>query len=336
MISGHGEIMNSSPGKMMKILLADDEPIARTMLEHWINGWGYEPICVRDGREALTALEQDPEIRMAVLDWVMPEMDGIDICQKLREQAREPYVYVILLTARDDKKDLVRGLDSGADDYLVKPCNPIELRVRLRAGRRVVELQQQLIDAREELRIKAMRDPLTGVLNRGAIMDYARRELSRGERTRQPLSVVMVDLDRFKGINDRHGHAVGDAVLVTASERLGTAIRNYDSLGRLGGEEFLMVLPECDLEASHVVAERVRALLAGTPVVSENVELPVTASFGVASTIQCPTARLEQLVRAADLAMYRAKCAGRNRVVVAEQADWRAVTSPTPSSVPAA
>lgn len=323
-------------GKTMKILLADDEPIARTMLEHWITGWGYEPVCVRDGREALAALEGDPEIRMAVLDWVMPEMDGVDICRKLREHAREPYVYVILLTARDHKKDLVHGLDSGADDYLVKPCNPIELRVRLRAGRRVVELQQQLIDAREELRVKAMRDALTGVLNRGAILDYAKRELSRGQRMQQPLSVVMADLDRFKRINDKYGHAVGDAVLVAASERMGAAIRNYDSLGRLGGEEFLLVLPECGVEASQQVAERVRSLLIDSPVASDAGDLPVTASFGVASTDQCPDARLERVVRAADLAMYRAKCDGRNRVVVAEDTDWRVVTSPATRSVPAA
>lgn len=320
----------------MKILLADDEPIARTMLEHWINGWGYEPICVRDGREALSALENDPEIRMAVLDWVMPEMDGVDICRKLRERAREPYVYVILLTARDHKKDLVQGLDSGADDYLVKPCNPIELRVRLRAGRRVVELQQQLIDAREELRVKAMRDALTGVLNRGAIMDYATRELARAERMQEPLSVVMTDLDHFKHINDQHGHAMGDAVLVAASERMGAAIRNYDSLGRVGGEEFLLVLPQCDLEASKLVAERVRAQLVGSPVVSDSLEVALTASFGVASTAQCPDARLEQLVRAADLAMYRAKCGGRDRVVLAEDADWKTVSAPATSSVPAA
>ena len=325
-----------TPGKTMKILLADDEPIARTMLEHWIRGWGYEPVSVKDGQEALEALETDPEIRMAILDWVMPEVDGVDICRRLREVSKEPYVYVILLTARDDKKDLVEGLDSGADDYLVKPCNPVELRVRLRAGRRVVELQQQLIHAREELRVKAMRDALTGVLNRGAILDYAKRELSRGQRRKEPLSVVMVDLDRFKHVNDKHGHAVGDAVLIAVCERMGATIRNYDSLGRLGGEEFVIVLPQCDVASARAVAERVRSLLSDSPVKSEAGDLSMTASFGVACTAQRPDARVEHLLRAADIAMYRAKCGGRDRVVVAEDVDWRVVSPPATNSVPAA
>jgi len=154
----------------MKILLADDEPIARTMLEHWLTGWGYEVITVRDGEAALNALAADPTLRLAVIDWVMPKVDGIEVCRKIRSGPPEPYVYVVLLTAKDDKSDIIEGLDAGADDYLVKPCNPLELKVRLRAGKRVIELQEQLVSARESLRFEAMHDSLTQLLNRGATL----------------------------------------------------------------------------------------------------------------------------------------------------------------------
>ena len=142
----------------MKILLADDEPIARTMVEHWLAGWGYETVCVRDGRAALEALRSDPEIHIALLDWVMSEMDGVDVCKKLREEDRQLPVHVIMLMARDDKKELTRALDSGADDFLLKPCNPLELRVRVQAGCRLVELRQELDQARKQLRALAARD----------------------------------------------------------------------------------------------------------------------------------------------------------------------------------
>ena len=155
----------------MKILLADDEPIARTMLEHWLTGWGYEVVTVRDGEAALNALAADPTLRLAIIDWVMPKVDGIEVCRQIRSGPPEPYVYVVLLTAKDDKSDIIEGLDAGADDYLVKPCNPLELKVRLRAGKRVIELQEQLVAARESLRFEAMHDSLTQLLNRGATLE---------------------------------------------------------------------------------------------------------------------------------------------------------------------
>ncbi|HMJ10563.1 MAG TPA: diguanylate cyclase, partial [Polyangiaceae bacterium] len=230
-----------APGNGMKILLADDEPIARTLLEHWLTGWGYQVTLARDGEAAWNALKTDPELRLAIVDWVMPKMDGTDVCRALRKGSQEPYVYVVLLTARDRKDDIVRGLDAGADDYLVKPCNPLELEVRLRAGRRVIELQEQLVRAREALRFEAMHDALTGLLNRRALLSLLDNERSRSSRTGNALSVIMGDLDRFKSINDSFGHATGDAVLREAGKRMKTSVRAYDSVGRIGGEEFMLI-----------------------------------------------------------------------------------------------
>jgi diguanylate cyclase (GGDEF)-like protein len=306
----------------MKILLADDEPIARTMLEHWLSGWGYTVVPVKDGEAALEALKADPEIRLAVVDWVMPKVDGLGVCRAIRSGPNEPYIYVLLLTARDNKADIVEGLDAGADDYLVKPCNPLELKVRLRAGRRVVELQEQLVSARESLRYEAMHDALTTLLNRRAVLDQLDRELLRSARRGAPVAVMMGDLDHFKLVNDGYGHAAGDAVLRETARRMKACVRAYDSLGRVGGEEFLAVLPECSASVAYSVAERLGNVLSQAPVVTPAGQVPVTISVGVASTEQFPGASAEELVRAADLALYRAKHSGRARACLAQGQDF--------------
>ena len=308
----------------MKILLADDEPIARTMLEHWLTGWGYEVITVRDGEAALNALAADPTLRLAIVDWVMPKVDGIEVCRHIRSGAPEPYVYVVLLTAKDDKADIIQGLDAGADDYLVKPCNPLELKVRLRAGKRVIELQEQLVSARETLRIEAMHDSLTMLLNRGATLEQLDRELLRAARRMTPVTVFMADLDHFKAINDTFGHATGDIVLREAARRLKIGVRAYDSVGRLGGEEFIAVLPECEAKVGHQVAQRLCRLVSEEPVVTPGGKVPVTVSIGVASSDQFAGATAEALLRAADSALYQAKHSGRARAILATGSDWQA------------
>ena len=306
----------------MKILLADDEPIARTMLEHWLSGWGYTVVPVKDGEAALEALKSDPEIRLAVVDWVMPKVDGLGVCRAIRNGPNEPYIYVLLLTARDNKSDIVEGLDAGADDYLVKPCNPLELRVRLRAGKRVVELQEQLVSARESLRYEAMHDALTTLLNRRAVLEQLDKELLRSARRGAPVAVLMGDLDHFKQVNDTYGHAAGDAVLRETARRMKACVRAYDSIGRLGGEEFLTVLPECSSAIAYTVAERIGNVLAQTPIITPAGHIPVTTSVGVASTDQHVGATAEQLVRAADVALYRAKHLGRARACLAQPQDF--------------
>jgi diguanylate cyclase (GGDEF)-like protein len=314
----------------MKILLADDERIARTMLERSLRGWGYEVVSVTDGEAALAALRGDPDLRLGILDWVMPKVDGLEVCRAIRADGSEPYRYLMLLTARDDKAHIVEGLEAGADDYLTKPCDPVELKVRLRAGRRVVELQSELIRAREALRFEATHDSLTGLMNRAALLPQLERELSRSRRSSGHVAVIMGDIDHFKRVNDTHGHFIGDIVLREVAQRLARSIRTYDTVGRLGGEEFLVVLPDCDAGTGTVVAERLRLAVASKAVRGDDLEIPVTMSFGVASTDLNESASAADLIRAADAALYRAKFAGRDRVVRAERSDWRA--SPLPES----
>jgi two-component system, cell cycle response regulator len=322
----------------MKILLADDEPIARTMLEHWLAGWGYEVTLARDGESALQALKDDNELRLLVVDWVMPKKDGIEVCKAIRSGPQEPYVYIVLLTAKDDKSDIIAGLDAGADDYLVKPCNPLELKVRLRAGRRVIELQEQLVKARESLRFEAMHDSLTGLLNRGAVLEQLTKELVRASRRGAPVSVLMGDLDHFKTINDTHGHVAGDAVLRETARRLKAGVRAYDSVGRLGGEEFIAVLPECDAKTGLSVAQRLCRSLSDTPTQFAGTPITHSISIGVASTDQFGSSNAAELIRAADAALYRAKHAGRSRALLAIEREFDAVkevSQTLPASIPA-
>jgi two-component system cell cycle response regulator len=305
------------------------------MLEHWLAGWGYEVSLARDGESALQALKDDPELRLLVVDWVMPKKDGIEVCKAIRSGPQEPYVYIVLLTAKDDKSDIIAGLDAGADDYLVKPCNPLELKVRLRAGRRVIELQEQLVKARESLRFEAMHDSLTGLLNRGAVLEQLNKELVRASRRGAPVAVLMGDLDHFKNINDNHGHAAGDAVLREASRRLKAGVRAYDSVGRLGGEEFIAVLPECDAKTGLSVASRLCRSLADTPTQYGGAAIGHTISIGVAATDQFGSAHGDELIRAADAALYRAKHAGRGRALLAIEKEFEAVKE-VKATIPAA
>src|ERR1035438_7259984 len=208
----------------MKVLAAEDNPIFQSMLSNMLTKWGYQPVIAHDGNEAWDALQQPDGPQLAILDWMMPGLNGVDICRGVRAAAREPYVCILLLTARTDSQDLVEGMEAGADDYLTKPFQAHELRVRLRAGRRILDLQQQLMEAREALRVQATHDALTGLLNHGAILETLRKELARASRERQPVALLMADLDRFKSVNDTYGHQGGDAVLHEAARRMKSAI----------------------------------------------------------------------------------------------------------------
>jgi len=243
----------------MRVLIADDSAVSRHLLEGTLRRWKYEVSVACDGSEAWAMLEQPDAPALAILDWMMPGLTGLDICRLVRKQNREPYTYILLLTSKSLKEDVVEGLEAGADDYVTKPFDQNELNVRLRAGRRIVELQAELLKAREELREQATHDSLTRIWNRPAILEILRREMGRASREAVPLSVVMVDLDHFKVINDTHGHVAGDAVLREAVRRMHASMRSYDAAGRYGGEEFLIVLPRCDRDSSCKQAERLRA-----------------------------------------------------------------------------
>lgn len=304
----------------MRILIADDDAVSRRILEARLTQWGYQVQASADGVEALAALRRPEAPRLAILDWVMPGLNGLQVCRELRASSSDDYVYILLLTAKDRKEDLLLALESGADDYLIKPFDPAELKARLRTGQRILDLQADLIAAREALRLRATRDSLTGLWNRGATLDIVARELARAQREGQPFSLGLADIDHFKAINDGFGHGAGDAVLREVSRRLQQAMRSYDSIGRYGGEEFLIVLPGCDPAAVPAVAERLRACVGDDPIPLAERHLPVTISLGVASLLPGVTrgpADQDALIRAADGALYRAKQAGRNRVAAA-------------------
>jgi diguanylate cyclase (GGDEF)-like protein len=290
----------------MRVLAAEDNPVFQSMLRTLLRKWGYEAIIAHDGDEAWRILEAPDPPRLAVLDWMMPGMDGVQVCQRLRTTRRDTYTYVLLLTARTESEDLVAGMDAGADDYLTKPFNAQELRVRLRAGRRILDLQ-------DALRRQASHDGLTGLLNRNSVLAKLHDEIARRQRESRPLSLLMIDLDRFKSINDTYGHQAGDAVLRQSAARMTAAARRYDAIGRYGGEEFLVVLPGCDLAAAVSQAERLREAIASTPMVLPERELAVTCSIGVACASGLGA---EELIRHADQALYEAKANGRNRVEI--------------------
>jgi len=298
----------------MNVLIADDDPVSRRLLQTSLTQAGYLASIASDGAEALRLLQQQDGPRLAVLDWMMPEIDGVDVCRIVRKAAREPYVYIILLTTRGHQTEIVEGLEAGADDYITKPYNPMELKARLRAGKRIVELQEQLVVARECLRAQAMHDSLTGLYNRMAILEMLDKELSRFVRDGTPVSVTMVDLDHFKRINDTQGHPAGDYVLREVARRMRSVIRTYDAIARYGGEEFLIVSPGSNLAGAEKQAERVRQCINAEPICMGDSVIPVTVSLGVAQASQ-ELRRADELLRAADEALYAAKRDGRNRIV---------------------
>ena len=298
----------------MRILVADDDPLTLHMVVYRMRQWGHEVVTCSDGEEAWKILESDQLPQVAILDWMMPKLDGVQVCQKIRARSSDPYVYVILLTGRDDTQDLIAGLEAGADDYLCKPFHLGELEARLRSGKRIVDLQAELIDARESLRIQAMQDPLTKALNHGAIMDYLHRELARAKRDKLALSVIMADLDEFKRVNDSFGHLAGDYVLVEATKRFRDCLRPYDAIGRYGGEEFLIVLPGSDAETAMKQAERIQSSLSNDPILVSDSTIPVTVSQGVTTWEGSYADDVRAIVGAADNALYLVKSSGRDGI----------------------
>lgn len=297
----------------MKVLIADDSATSRILLGRALQRWGYEVVVAENGAEALDILSQPDSPSMAILDWVMPHLTGPEVCKRIRETHREPYTYILLLTSKNTKHETVEGLDAGADDYIVKPFDEHELQVRLRAGKRIIDLQLDLLVAREKLREQASTDLLTMLPNRAAIFKTLEVELVRCHREHQHVGVILLDIDHFKKVNDTYGHFAGDAVLRETAHRLKHNVRPYDQVGRYGGEEFLVVMPNCDLEQATAQAERLRARLCTTTMMIEGTEMRISASFGV--TISDGSERAPDLyVRVADEALYQAKASGRNCV----------------------
>ena len=299
----------------LRVLAAEDNPLFQSVLRNMLTKWGYEATVAHNGKEAWQALQSPDAPRLAILDWMMPGMDGVEVCRRVRAEIREPYIYILLLTARTEAQDLVDGMEAGADDYLTKPFNAHELRVRLRAGRRIIDLQEQLLLTQAALREQATHDSLTGLRNRLSILETLQIELARAAREVQPIAALMVDLDRFKDVNDTYGHLAGDMVLREAARRMKAAVRCYDAVGRYGGEEFLIVLPGSEGPAARSQAERIRDAIGSEPFPIPNASpIRVTCSIGVSGSRPPGQLDTDSLVREADQALYQAKNTGRDRV----------------------
>lgn len=296
----------------MRILIADDESVSRMLLQRTLERLGHEVVAVSDGTAAIAALLAPDSPRLAILDWMMPGADGLTVCREVRQRA-ESYLYLILLTSRESADDMVTGLDAGADDFLRKPFNQSEMRARLRSGIRVLDLQAGLLAAQEALRQYATLDHLTGLWNRRMILEQLDREVNRVKRDKRTLTIAMLDIDKFKDVNDRYGHATGDAVLRNVAAAIRTQLRDYDFVGRYGGEEFILLLPGCEASDGWVIANRVRTKISSEPVRHGEFVIPVTVSLGVVST-ESVGVNASDLIEAADAAVYRAKANGRDRV----------------------
>jgi len=303
----------------MRVLVVEDSAVYQRLIGDCLKEWGFSVTLAKDGLEAWKLLQRADAPKLVLLDWVLPGLDGLEICRRLRQPGNN-YSYVILLTGKNQRKDMLEAMQAGTDDYLAKPFDEMELRARLMVGKRILDLHEELCAARESMRYAATHDTLTGVMNRGETTDFLRRELARAQRDQKPVGVILADLDLFKSVNDTLGHLFGDEVLKETTRRFRSNLRVYDGVGRYGGEEFLLVLPGCDLPNTLIRADQLRNCIADKPVVSARGSRRVTVSMGVAVSTDHAEADVEALVHQADMGLYAAKRNGRNRVEHVEHA----------------
>lgn len=301
----------------MRILIAEDDITSKTILTAILSKWCYDPLPVCDGKAAWEEMQKHDAPKLAILDWIMPGLDGIEVCRRIRNMETTDPPYIIILTSKDKKSDIVKGLEAGGNDYISKPYDNAELHARIKVGKRMIELQSSLNQAKETMAYQAMHDPLTGILNRRAILNAVEKEISRIKRSSGNLSIGMLDIDHFKQVNDTHGHQAGDDVLCGVVRCLQKSLRDYDQVGRYGGEEFLVVAPGSTGCPDESLYQRLRTCVADHPITTRNCNISVSVSIGVAGARGGDT--VNTLLAAADTALYEAKNNGRNRVVYTEQ-----------------
>jgi two-component system cell cycle response regulator len=300
----------------VKVLVADDSPVYRKLVEQSLSQEHYTVLLAKNGRQAMELFTKH-EPALVITDWSMPDISGIELCQHIRRNDQQFYAYVILVTGNTDKKEVIQGLAAGADDYLTKPFHPGELQARVRVGRRIVDLHREVQDKNRQLEEMALSDPLTGLPNRRAIDFWASRQLSAAVRHDFPIWAVMADLDHFKSINDTHGHDAGDIVLKTFADILKANTRSSNICGRLGGEEFLVVITHVEKKNVAIAIERIRRQFSAQRFTVARHTFGATASFGIAGIRVTAGSDFSDLVTRADAALYSAKRQGRNRVAFA-------------------
>jgi len=300
----------------MKVLIAEDDMTSRMILGSVLKKWGFIPVLASDGKEAWDIMQLKDAPKLAILDWQMPEMSGVDVCQKIRELNISDPPYLIVLTSRDEKKDIVKALDAGANDFISKPYDNEELLARINVGKRMVQLQSELGDAYRALKHESMHDPLTSINNRRAIMELLGKEMARAKREKTNLYIGMCDIDHFKRVNDTYGHQTGDEVLIAFTRLVMDQLRLNDHIGRYGGEEFLIVAPGSKESKQDTMFERICEHVGNTKIATEKENILITVSIGVARYTGAENP--DTLLAAADTALYNAKETGRDRVVHAE------------------
>ncbi len=308
-------MMHKERDTEMRILIAEDDRTSRDILTAVLRKWGHAPVAVDNGNEAWQVMQDKDAPELAILDWEMPGMDGLEVCRKIRSKMTSNPPYLIILTARGDTGDIVKGLDAGANDYISKPYKNDELQARLRVGQRMMELQNELLATKDALAHEAMYDALTGALNRRAILSGLEKEIKRAGRRNTTLTIGLSDIDHFKQVNDTFGHQTGDDVLQGLVEKMQYNLREYDLVGRYGGEEFLIVAPDSGWSMSKIY-ERLKTCIADSPIITRSGKIDITLSIGVAVTGADDT--VDGLLAAADAALYTAKREGRNKVAYAE------------------
>ncbi|MFW6140651.1 MAG: diguanylate cyclase [Acidobacteriota bacterium] len=305
----------------MNVLIAEDDFLSCRALEEFLKKWGYETTVTHNGKQAWESfkeniqnirLHENRALRIAILDWRMPGIDGIELCKKIRQLARDrdnTYIYIILLTGKDRQEEIIKGLSAGADDYITKPFDFMELRVRLKNAERIILSQ-------DRERKRATTDNLTQLWSRNKILEFLNEETEREGRYGEITGVIMADIDYFKNTNDTHGHLVGDQVLKEVSQRLKNSMRRYDKIGRYGGDEFIAVFPRCGSKQITSVAERLRLSVNRKDINTSAGPLKITISIGATCSENHPSISSEELIKTSDKALIEAKKKGRNNSLI--------------------
>jgi len=302
------------------IAIVDDDAAIRRLVRLFLKREGYDVLEYTTGEEARTALMTEPW-DLVILDRKLPDMDGVELARDLRSRSDFRTRYIIMLTGEAEQEDKVKGLELGADDYITKPFQYPELLARIRAGKRIVDLQKELLETNKRLELLSITDGLTKLHNHRYFQDELARAFEESQRYQRPLSLAMIDIDFFKKFNDTHGHAVGDDVLKRAAELYRSSVRSTDLVARYGGEEFAVMMPETSLDDGITFAEKIRHMIESTPLETQAGPLNVTVSLGVASVPHSRIRSAKELIVAADKALYRAKRNGRNQVQAERRRD---------------